>query len=287
MNTSQKASWILVNGLFRTDNEPVVLANSRGLMYGDGCFETMIHSGFGIAGLSDHLDRLRRGLRYLGIREPEILSKDKFISELRLLIQKNRLGAVKKRIRLQVWREQGLGYKTTGDEKVSWTMQLIPVNDTKSSYRLGLSSIRRIPSNAIDPSFKMNNGINYILAANEAKNRKWDDAIMLDQQGNVSETTIANLFWEKDGTWYTPSVDCDILPGITRKFVIEWLKSSKVKVEEGAFTPDDVKKSDALFICNSVRNLYPVSQFENKMFLSGSNHAKSFATWMKNQEEEI
>lgn len=287
MNPFSTSAWILVNGLFRSVDEPAVKAGSRGLMYGDGCFETMIYTGYGIAGIEPHLKRMQNGLEYLSMRVPDITGKEKFIHELRLLIQKNKLHGKPARIRLQVFRDNGVGYATSGDENVCWILQAKPLDQESKSIRLGLSDVRRIPSNAINPAYKLTNGINYIVAANNVKSRKWDDGIMLDQKGNVSETTCANLIWEKEGEWFTPSESCDILPGITRKFVIQWLKENDVKVFEGEFLPNDIKNADALFVMNSVRLLQPVSQFEDKMFLGGSNHAKAFATWLNDYIEEV
>ena len=128
------------------------------------------------------------------------------------------------------------------------------------------SRYRRIPDAALPVGVKWTNGINYILAAAEAQRRGADDALMLTVDGHLSETTVANLFWEESGTVYTPSAECDLLPGITRGILLELIEEAGIPLKTGRFEPSALHRADAVWICNSVRGICPVRQIDGRSY---------------------
>src|SRR5699024_1911376 len=83
----------------------------------------------------------------------------------------------------------------------------------------------------------------------------------------VSETTIANIFWLKKQSVFTPSLDCDILPGVTRAICLNLLRNHLNKeVLEGAFTINDIKEAEAVWICNSIKEIQPISCIDETVF---------------------
>jgi|GEM_PF-281876 len=126
------------------------------------------------------------------------------------------------------------------------------------------SRYRRIPDAALPVGVKWTNGINYILAAAEAQRRGADDALMLTVDGHLSETTVANLFWEESGTVYTPSAECDLLPGITRGILLELIDEAGIPLKTGQFEPSALHRADAVWICNSVRGICPVKKIDGR-----------------------
>jgi len=128
------------------------------------------------------------------------------------------------------------------------------------------SRYRRIPDAALPVGVKWANGINYILAAAEAQRRGADDALMLTVDGHLSETTVANLFWEESGAVYTPSADCDLLPGITRGILLELIEEAGIPLKTGRFDPSALHRADAVWICNSVRGICPVRQIDERSY---------------------
>lgn len=92
--------------------------------------------------------------------------------------------------------------------------------------------------------------VNSILASQEAKAAGYDEALLNDMNGFVAEGPGANVFFEKDGTLYTPAAG-NILPGITRATVIELCNELNIPVEEKLFTTDELKKADAAFFCGT------------------------------------
>ena len=92
--------------------------------------------------------------------------------------------------------------------------------------------------------------VNSILASQEAKAMGFDEALLSDLNGNVAEGPGANVFYEKNGRLFTPSLG-NILPGITRATVLEICDELGIAVEEKLFTTDELKKAEAAFFCGT------------------------------------
>jgi len=88
----------------------------------------------------------------------------------------------------------------------------------------------------------------------KAQKRKWDDALFFNERGELTEGTIHNVFVVKDGVWRTPPVTCGLLPGTLRAQILKNEKNAC----EAILGVKDLKKADAVYLCNSVRGLYPV-----------------------------
>jgi branched-chain amino acid aminotransferase len=92
--------------------------------------------------------------------------------------------------------------------------------------------------------------VNSILASQEAKANGYDEALLLDINNNVAEGPGANVFFEKDGKLFTPSLG-NILPGITRATVIEICNELDIIVEEKHFIVEELKEADTAFYCGT------------------------------------
>ena len=92
--------------------------------------------------------------------------------------------------------------------------------------------------------------VNSILASQEAKAKGFDEALLLDMHDFVAEGPGANVFYEKDGRLFTPSLG-NILPGITRATVLEICNMLDIPVEEKQISPAELKQADAAFFCGT------------------------------------
>ncbi|MFP9098688.1 branched-chain amino acid transaminase [Flavobacterium sp. RHBU_24] len=108
--------------------------------------------------------------------------------------------------------------------------------------------------------------VNSILACQEAKDKGFDEALVLDANGNVAESSGANVFFEKDGTLYTPALG-SILPGITRATVIDMCAELDIPVVEKFFTPDEMRGADAAFFCGTAAEIVPLESLDNVPFI--------------------
>jgi len=262
---------IVFDGEIIADDQPVVPAVSRGLMYGDGIFETFrTYSGQTFL-LDEHLRRLSEGLELLGIRNEDISSFSSIRSIVAKLLNKNGLSTSDAILRLQVWRDGARGYKPDEDAETHFSMTASTCPDQFAHPSLATVSRRRIPTESLPSTAKFTNGINYILAAREASHKGADDALMQTIDGWVSETTIANVFWAHGSTIFTPSVNCDLIPGITRNVLVKLIKEhGSYDLEIGQFELDHLLGADVVWICNSVREVLPVQQVDSHSFVKKS-----------------
>ncbi len=118
---------------------------------------------------------------------------------------------------------------------------------------------RKPSSRALPASAKTHNYLNGILARLELRVTDADEALMLDPDGNVAEGATSNLFFVDRGVLKTPSLDGPILPGITRRTVIDLAETEGIPVEEGTYTPDDVRSADEAFLTNSTWEIRPIA----------------------------
>jgi len=107
--------------------------------------------------------------------------------------------------------------------------------------------------------------INSILSTNEAKNNGYDEALLLDMNGNVAECSGANIFMEKGGKLYTPPRG-HIMAGITRATVIELCKEEGISVEEKHFTLEELKNADACFFTGTAAEVVGLQSLDDYQF---------------------
>ena len=107
--------------------------------------------------------------------------------------------------------------------------------------------------------------VNSILATTEAKNKGFDEALLLDANGNVAEGPGANFFYEKDEVLYTPPLG-NILSGITRATIIELCQELGFKLVEKHFTPDEVKGADGAFFTGTAAEVAGIASFDRVPF---------------------
>lgn len=260
-------SECIVDGNLIPADKPILPAVSRGLMYGDGVFETFrTYSGKTLF-LKEHLDRLNLGCELLDIPLPNELQGASFKKQIHDLLSANHLLNESVIVRLQVWRDGKRGYQPDPQAEAHFMITASACPQKFAFPKLASVETRRIPSEALPAHVKLTNGINYILAAREASQKKADDALMQTTDGWISETTIANVFWLKDNTIFTPSTDCDLIPGITRGIILKIIDSEpNWKLKEGRFGLDQLWDAAAVWICNSVREILPVEQVDDHAF---------------------
>ncbi|MEO5947051.1 MAG: branched-chain amino acid transaminase [Chitinophagaceae bacterium] len=107
--------------------------------------------------------------------------------------------------------------------------------------------------------------VNSILASQEAKAKGFDEALLTDMNGFVAEGPGANVFYEKDGKLFTPSLG-NILPGITRATVLEICQELDISVEEKTITTEELKNADAAFFCGTAAEVIGWGKLDDTVF---------------------
>ena len=263
--------YVYLNGKIIPSKEAVVSVFDHGFLYGDGVYETMrVYDGV-IFMLDDHLRRLYRSASMIGLTIPHEMDTLK-IALYETLIANSFKNAY---VRLTISR--GRGSIGLDPELCPEPTIVIISQETKnyprSFYENGISLIipetRRNLKEAINPHIKSLNFLNNILAKIEAKKRDAYEAIMLNVDGKLTEGTISNVFFYKDGIICTPSVDCGILDGITRGIVIDLALKEGLKVKEGEFTKKDIYSAAEVFITNTSLEVMPVSKVDEQKYAAG------------------
>ena len=107
--------------------------------------------------------------------------------------------------------------------------------------------------------------VNSIMASHEAKGKGFDEALLTDMNGCIAEGPGANMFFEKDGRLFTPAAG-NILPGITRATVFELCAELDIPVEEGQYTPTQLRSADAAFFCGTAAEVIGWTSIDDYSF---------------------
>jgi branched-chain amino acid aminotransferase len=136
----------------------------------------------------------------------------------------------------------------------------------KNGIRATISSFRRIDPNSLPPAAKATGQyINSILAKIEAIHSNYEEAILLDSRGFVSEGTGENIFVVKNGVIHTPSTAASILEGITRDTVIKLAKDLGYEVIERDLVRSDLFLADEIFVTGTAAEITPISEVDTRL----------------------
>ena len=133
-----------------------------------------------------------------------------------------------------------------------------------------VSSWRRIQDNAIPPRAKVSGSyVNVSLAAAEARESGFDEAILLNEDGSVSEAAGMNIFIVRGEKLITTPVSDNVLEGITRSIVFEIAKEQNVVVEERSMNRSELYASDEVFLCGTGAEISGVGSVDRRKIGNG------------------
>lgn len=240
----------------------------RGFLWGDGVYEVTPCFGHQLYRLEDHIDRLYRSLNYVRI-DPGLSAAEMILAtETLLAANKSRLGD-DAMYRVGHWVTRGEDTATmrvhaAGPATVMIFFRPVDTAAIARNYANGLrmtvSSVRRNPPECVETRAKVTSKMNQILAELDAATR---DALplMLDLDGNIAETSVANFFIVRDGVvWTAP--ERNILEGVTRKVLFELCESIEIPLKEKLFTMYDVAQAEEFFITSSAICATPVASVD-------------------------
>jgi branched-chain amino acid aminotransferase len=236
-------------GLACLDGEIVALADARipvaddGLLRGDGVFEVMrVYGGTPLA-QDSHLERMAQSARNLRLA----LDVDAIARDVRALLDAARPQDCLLR-----------ALATRGGHRV---VLLEPLPELPQSFALGC--VTYAPVRVLDGVKSLSYAAN-MLAGRLARERGFDDALLVSPHGRVLELPTATFFWVAQGAVHTPPLSEHILDSITRRIVIE-----QAGALETAATLADVMAAEEAFVASSVVEVLPVRQIEQQALPSG------------------
>ncbi len=262
-------NFINYNGKIIEANEPIITAQNRGLRYGDGIFETLKLKNGKLILSDEHFARLWKGMQMFKFDIPKLLSPEKLEADILQLAAKNKLTSA--RIRLTIIRSDGGLYdaKNNTPNYIIEAIQLPEDNGPLNSNGLQLCIFTEAKK-SIDTfsNLKNNNYLPYFMGAMYAKKQQCNDALILNSEGNICDTTIANVFYIKNEIIYTPALTQGCVAGVMRKFLIEKIRASGFSVVETVVKTEDIVDADEVFLSNSIYNIRWVAGMENKIYIN-------------------
>ena len=261
-----KNTVLFLDGKFVKAEDAKLDLFSQTLHYGYGVFEGIRSyqtiNGIKIFKSYEHYERLKRSCELVGI--PMNYSVEELTQLTYQVLERNNLSNAY--IRPLVF--CGPNMSLDGPKEIS---VMIAAWDwgkyfSHSSLRLCVSTIQRPNPKSVRMEAKATGHyVNSIMATMEAKQRGFDEALMLDMNGFVAEAPGANFFFEKDGVLYTSPLG-NILPGITRQTVIDICFELEIPVVEKNFRPEELFEADSAFLCGTAAEITSVESIEGQIF---------------------
>ena len=273
----EKTEKIWLDGKFVPWHEANVHVLTHTLHYGLGVFEGVRcyqtkNKKSAIFRLHEHVDRLFNSAIVLGIDIP--FSQKEIFTAVQLVVRKNKLKECYIRPIVFLGHNQ-MGLNPNGvDVRVAiaawpWGTYLGDEGISRG-IRVRISSFTRHHVNITMTRAKAcGHYVNSILAKTEAVRDGYDEAILLDSQGYVSEGSGENIFLLSKGRLKTPALSCSNLEGITRDSVFDIAKHLKIEVEEGRITRDELYIADEVFLTGTAAEITPVREIDNRTIGNG------------------
>src|SRR4051812_35710582 len=266
-----KSTKIYIDGKFFAEQDAKVSVFDHGLLYGDGIFEGIRFYNGRVFRLEQHLERLWDSARSIALEIP--MSVKEMTEALLETIRQNDMRDGY--IRLIVTRGVGnLGLNPAQCKRpsviiITAQIALYP----ESMYRDGLNVVtvatRRTNPASLNPAVKSLNYLNNVMARIEANLANADEALMLNDQGNVAECTADNVFIIKRGQIFTPPISAGALRGITRSVAMEAAEELGIKVTETNITRHDVFVADECFLTGTAAEVIPVIKADGRPIGTG------------------
>ena len=270
MSGFPKSETIWFNGSFVPWDEARVHVLAHGLQYGTGVFEGIrsydTPDGPAIFRLDAHMRRLFESAAMYELEIP--YSYDELFAATLELVRRNRLANAYIRpvvlvdaYTLNLWpKGSPISVAIAGFAKGAYLEGALELG-----ARVTISSIRKFDSSAIPSTGKAcGQYINSVRAVQEAIARGFDEAILLNRDGDVAEGSGENLFVVKDGELLTNAADASILMGVTRDAVVTIARDLGLPVRVGPISVQALLTADELFFTGTAAEVTPVREIDGR-----------------------
>jgi branched-chain amino acid aminotransferase len=249
---------LLHNGVIRPAAELCLTPGQVGLLSGWGVFSTIKVFHGVLFALERHWTRMRRDAQLLRIPFPwqlEELERMLFQvveanqaanATLRVVVVRNRGG---------IWEGPGV---TADADLIAFTTEL---KDWGKAVRLGVVEQARHAANRF-AGVKVLSWATNLALYEEARERGFDEVLLLNERGEVAECTSANVFAAFGQRVVTPPLSSGCLPGVTRELLLGEVRAPGIDVVEASLRPADLARADGVFITSSTRDMLPVESIE-------------------------
>jgi branched-chain amino acid aminotransferase len=259
------AELACVDGSFMPAHEATIPATDEGLLRGDGVFEVVrVYDGKPFA-LTDHLDRIERSAANLRLDE---VPRDELESEIPELLDQRGGAQFDGCLRIVL---------TRGGRRLLFTEPL-----PASPERIRLGVVEYAPTRVLDGIKSLSYGAN-MLCGRLARERGFDEALLVTPHGRVLEAPTSSLFWvDSGGGIFTPPLTEHILASITRDRVMK-----VADVEERPCTMDDIRAASEAFLASTTREAQSIAQVEDIELPDGERTREVAAALRRRIEQEL
>jgi branched-chain amino acid aminotransferase len=270
-SSQARQSTIFLDGNYVPESEAKVSVFDHGLLYGDGIFEGIRFYNGRVFKLEEHLDRLWDSARSICLEIP--MTRGEMTEALLETIRRNELRDGY--IRQIVTRGIGnLGLNPVQCKRpsiiiIAATIALYPPSVYESGLTVVTCATRRPGAAVLNPAVKSLNYLNNVMARIEANLAGADEALMLNDAGNVSECTADNVFVIKRGEIFTPPITAGALRGITRSVAFDIAAEFGIKITETDITRHDVFIADECFLTGTAAEVIPVIKADGRVIGTG------------------
>jgi branched-subunit amino acid aminotransferase/4-amino-4-deoxychorismate lyase len=249
--------FVFLNNRFVVEKSAKVSVFDPGFLAGEGVFETILIEDGEPQLLTGHLARLQKSAKMIDLKIP--YSKDHTTKNIQQLIKKNRL-------------QRGMLRITVTPKTFLMTTKLIPA-------RPKTASVCFVEMERCLPHLKTLNYLPTVLAQRQAEKQGFDEALLVDKNGYVTEGGRTNFFWVKNGKLHTPPLG-SALAGITRGAVIQLAKRLHIPFSEKQVKPAELLKADEIFLTNAPMQIWPASKIEKRQVSVGLVTKKLMAAYI-------
>lgn len=238
--------------------EPVLRADDEALLRGRGAFETIrVYRGVPFR-LAEHLDRLASSAERLGLPDVNRLELDELARQA--LEAAGEPDAV---LRL---------FWTPTPTALALVSEIAGHYDALRERGQRLISLRGVRADEpwLLPGVKSTSYAVNMAAEAEARRRGADDAVFVDHAGLVLEGPTTNVWWRRERTLFTPTLELGILAGVTRAASIELAVGLGYAVEQGAYRLAELASAEEAFTTSSIREVMPVTELDGEPIARGS-----------------
>ena len=266
-----------VNGELVPEDEAAISVADRGFQYGDAAFETVRAYNGVLFEWAAHLERLRRSCEGLGMGE---VIPDDLQDRVTETLAANDLEEAYVRVSITRGIQPGtLTPRLEVDPSIIVVVKELPKGGPDGESRWDAPAevetveVRKPDPEAIPPNLKTHNYLNGLLARLELREPdgsvRADEALLLDSDGLVAEGTTSNVFFVEDGVLHTTALDGSVLPGVTRKVVLELAEAEGIAVETGRYPLERLHAADEVFLTNTTGEVWPVARLDDTRFETG------------------
>ena len=254
---------IYINGKEALDN-----IHLRSLTFGEGVFETFRYKSALPINIDKHIKRLREGANLLHLMCPGEYDLIDIINEA----YKN--SGIKDAYIKICLLSSGPGQFYENSKRTDILTIVKNYNPPKTAFKACINSYRRHSESPI-LKIKSTNYLENILSRREAIAKGYEESIFLNEKDQITEGSVSNIFWYKDKTLYTPSIECGLLPGTTRETVLSISKEIGINTCEGAFELGHILDSEYAFFTNALIGTVSITDIERNSFNIASASYKS------------